>query len=97
MLREEKPNYKLYYKTGTGRIKGDKYIYWVTGFVERIQKVKEPKGSMNKTDERNYPYFFAQNFEMTVADTTRNWFETRVQVLKEVLTDYGAIPKDESK
>jgi hypothetical protein len=34
---------------------------------------------------------------MTVADTTRNWFETRVQVLKEVLTDYGAIPKDESK
>lgn len=97
MLREDKPNYKLYYKTGTGRIKGDKYIYWVTGFVERIQKVKEPKGSMNKTDERNYPYFFAQNFEMPVADTSKNWFETRVQVLKEVLTDYGAIPKDEQK
>jgi hypothetical protein len=34
---------------------------------------------------------------MPVADTSKNWFETRVQVLKEVLTEYGAIPKDEQK
>ncbi len=93
MLREETPGYKLYYKTGTGQM-GDRYIYWVTGFIERIQRVKEPKGSMNKTNERNYPYFFSQNFEMPMADTSKDWFETRIAVLKEVLKDYGAMPRD---
>ncbi|GAA4469010.1 OXA-48 family carbapenem-hydrolyzing class D beta-lactamase OXA-54 [Nemorincola caseinilytica] len=94
MLREEGPGYKLYYKTGTGEIKGGKYIYWVTGFVERIEHVKEPKGSMNKTDIRMYPYFFSQNFEMPVADTSRNWFDTRIAITKTILKQYGALPKE---
>ncbi len=92
MLREETPGYRLFYKTGTGQI-GDKYIYWVTGFIERIERVKEHKNSMNKANERDYPYFFSQNFEMPVADTSRDWFKTRIEVLKEVLKDYGAMPK----
>lgn len=92
MLREQTPAYKLYYKTGTGK-SGDKQVYWVTGFIERIERVKEMKGSMNKVDERNYPYFFAQNFEMPLTDTTGNWFETRITVLKEILKGYGAMPK----
>ena len=94
MLREEGPGYKLYYKTGTGEMKGGKYIYWVTGFVERIEKVKEPKGSMNKTDFRTYPYFFSQNFEMPVSDTSRNWFDTRISITKTILKQYGALPKE---
>ena len=40
MLQEQTPAYNLYYKTGTGRV-GDKYIYWVVGFAERIEHVKE--------------------------------------------------------
>lgn len=92
MLREQTPGYKLYYKTGTGK-SGDKYVYWVVGFIERIEHVKEMKGSMNKIDERNYPYFFAQNFDIPVADTAGNWFGTRIEVLKEVLKEYGAMPK----
>jgi beta-lactamase class D len=92
MLQEETPKYKLYYKTGTGPING-MYIYWVVGFVERVEHVKEPKGSMNKSDERNYPYFFAQNFEMPIADTSKNWFKTRIEILHDVLKEYGAIPK----
>ncbi len=92
MLQETTPNYKLYYKTGTGLANG-KYIYWVTGFIERIQHGKEMKGSMNKVDERNYPYFFSQNFEVPESDTSRNWFTTRIEVLKEILKDYGAMPK----
>ena len=91
MLQEETPAYKLYYKTGTGHL-GDKYIYWVTGFVERVQHVKEPEGSMNKSDVRNYPYFFTENFEMPVADTTKDWFKVRLDVLHSILKDYGAIP-----
>lgn len=92
MLREEAPGYKLYYKTGTGQI-GDKYIYWVTGFAERIEHVKEPKGSMNKEDFRTYPYFFSQNFEMPISDTSKNWFDTRIEITKQILKDYGALPR----
>lgn len=92
MLQEETPEYKLYYKTGTGQLKG-KYIYWVTGFIERIQHVKEQKGSMNKVDFRYYPYFFSQNFEIPESDTSQNWFATRIDVLKEVLKSHGAIPQ----
>jgi beta-lactamase class D len=92
MLQEQTPRYNLYYKTGTGPI-GDKYIYWVVGFVERIEHVKEPEGSMNKSNVRNYPYFFAQNFEMPIADTSKNWFKERINILHEVLQEYGAIPK----
>jgi beta-lactamase class D len=93
MLREETPAYKLYYKTGTGQ-RGANYIYWVTGFVERIEHVKEPKGSMNKTGIRMYPYFFSQNFEMPVADTSRNWFDTRINIAKAILKEYGALPAE---
>jgi len=92
MLQEETPAYKLYYKTGTGPV-GDKYIYWIVGFVERTEHVKEDKESMNKTDFREYPYFFAQNFEIPVTDTGKNWFDIRVAVLKDILKDYGALPR----
>nr|ACS83731.1 Crb2 [uncultured bacterium AOCarb2] len=92
MLQEQTPRYNLYYKTGTGPI-GDKYIYWVVGFAERIEHVKEPKGSMNKSDVRNYPYFFALNFEMPQADTSQDWFKARIEILHDVLKEYGAIPK----
>jgi beta-lactamase class D len=93
MLREETPGYNLYYKTGTGIVDG-KYVYWVAGFSEKIEHVKEPKGSMNNSDVRNYPYFFAQVFDMPVSDTTKDWFKLRIDVLHDVLKDYGALPKE---
>ncbi len=92
MLQEQTPEYNLYYKTGTGKI-GDKYIYWVVGFSEKIEHYKEPEGSMNKTSVRNYPYFFAENFEMPVSDTSKDWFRIRIDILHEVLKEYGALPK----
>jgi beta-lactamase class D len=92
MLQEQTPGYNLYYKTGTGQV-GDKYIYWIVGFSERIENVKEPKESMNKSDVRYYPYFFAQNFEMPVSDTSKDWFKVRLETLHQILKDYGAIPK----
>ena len=91
MLQEQTPTYNLYYKTGTGPV-GDKYIYWVVGFVERIEHVKEPAESMNKSDVRNYPYFFAENFEMPKSDTSKDWFKARIELLHTILKDYGAIP-----
>lgn len=96
MLQEQTPEYNLYYKTGTGKI-GNKYIYWVVGFAEKIEHVKELKGSMNKSDVRYYPYFFAQNFEMPVSDSTKDWFKVRIELVHDVLRDYGVIPKEESK
>ena len=92
MLQEQTPGYNLYYKTGTGHV-GDKYIYWVVGFIERIEHVNEPKESMNKSDVRNYPYFFAENFEMPVSDSSKNWYQVRIDIMKDILKDYGAMPK----
>ncbi|MES2703173.1 MAG: penicillin-binding transpeptidase domain-containing protein [Bacteroidota bacterium] len=90
MLQEQTPGYNLYYKTGTGPV-GDKYIYWVVGFAERIQHVKEPKESLNKSDERNYPYFFAMNFELPKSDTSKDWFKVRIEIVHKLLNEYGAI------
>ncbi len=92
MLQEETPGYNLYYKTGTGTANG-KNIYWIVGFAEKIEHVKEPKGSMNNSDIRNYPYFFAQNFEMPESDTSKDWFKVRLDIVHEILKEYGAIPK----
>ncbi len=92
MLQEQTPAYNLYYKTGTGMV-GDKYIYWIVGFAERIEHVKEPKESMNKSDVRYYPYFFAQNFEMAVSDTSKDWFKVRIEILHDILKDYRVLPK----
>ncbi|MGN6567789.1 MAG: penicillin-binding transpeptidase domain-containing protein [Flavipsychrobacter sp.] len=91
MLQEDSSNYKLYYKTGTGQ-QGDKMVYWIVGFIERIQYVHENKNAMNKTNVRMYPYFFAQNFNLPLSDTTKNWMTVRKKILHQVLSDYGAIP-----
>lgn len=91
MLREETAGYKLYYKTGWG-FSGDKQILWVVGFVERIEHIKEHENSMNKSDVRMYPYFFAQNFEIAMNDTTKDWGTVRIEILKNILTDFGAMP-----
>jgi len=90
MLQEETDAYKLYYKTGWG-IKGDKEILWVVGFIERLEHIKEHENSMNKSDVRMYPYFFAQNFEISRNDTTKNWGEVRITILKNILKDFGAM------
>lgn len=92
MLQEETADYKLYYKTGTGVLPG-KHIYWVTGFVEKIVKVKEPAESMNKSDVRMYPYFFSQNFEVPDNDTSQDWFKVRLDIVHKILGDYGVMPK----
>lgn len=91
MLQEDSSNYKLYYKTGTG-VQGSDMIYWIVGFIERIEYVHENKNAMNKTNVRMYPYFFAQNFSIPLTDTAKNWMAVRKKILHQVLTDYGAIP-----
>lgn len=92
MLQETTPAYNLYYKTGTGEVNG-KTTYWIVGFVEKIVKVKELEGSMNKSDFRNYPYFFAQNFDMPSSDTSKDWMQTRKDIMKDILRDYDVLPK----
>lgn len=84
MLREEKPEYKLYYKTGTNVVK-DSAIYWIVGIVEVVEHVKEHEKSMNKSNQRNYPYFFAENFSIAASDTTKDWSQARLEILKEIL------------
>jgi len=91
MLREETPAYKLYYKTGWGELPG-KSVLWITGFVERIQNVTENKDAMNKANVRLYPYFFSQNFEIPAGDTSKDWSKLRIEIVKQVLKDYGAMP-----
>jgi hypothetical protein len=64
---------------------------WVVGFIEKIEQVKEHEKSMNKSDVRMYPYFFAMNFDAPVSDTTKDWPTLRVDILKSVLKDFGAM------
>ncbi|HXS36572.1 MAG TPA: penicillin-binding transpeptidase domain-containing protein [Flavipsychrobacter sp.] len=90
MLREDSTGYKLYYKTGWGNV-GDRSTLWLVGFVERIEHVNEPKESMNKSDVRMYPYFFAENFDIDKSDTTKDWSKIRLQIAKEILRNYGAM------
>lgn len=80
MLQESTPQYKLYYKTGTQK-KEDSTLYRITGFAERIQYTKEHEKAMNKSGVRNYPYFFAQDFTVSNADTSRDWQKERLKVL----------------
>ncbi len=91
MLQEQTDDYKLYYKTGTAQ-QQDSMLYWVVGYVERIERYKEHEKSMNKSDIRNYPYFFAMNFQVARADTSRNWFNTRIILLQDLLREHGALP-----
>ncbi|RYD52703.1 MAG: class D beta-lactamase [Sphingobacteriales bacterium] len=91
MLWEDSSAYKLYYKTGWGCVNKTTDVLWVAGFTERLEKVKEMKGSMNNSDLRAYPYFFAQRFEIAHGDSTRNWAPFRIELLKKTLRQAGAI------
>lgn len=91
MLQEGDDNYKLYYKTGTGNF-NDSTIYWVVGFAEKIEHVKEREKSMNKSDIRIYPYFFAQNFILPKADTAKDYANLRIDALKDVLRTSFGVP-----
>jgi len=92
MLQEDSTakGYKLYYKTGWGQLP-DKNVLWAVGFAEKIVSVKEPKQSMNKSDERIYPYFFAMNFELPAGAKVDEWAHVRIDIVHEVLRSYGAI------
>jgi beta-lactamase class D len=83
MLQDEAEGYRIYYKTGTQQRK-DSSLYWVVGYVEKIEHVHEDQKSMNKSDVRNYPFFFAQNFIVADSDKSRDWFKTRIEILYEI-------------
>lgn len=90
MLQEDGDSTKLYYKTGWG-MDGDRDVIWVVGFAERVEEYKEHENSMNKSDERRYPYFFAMNFGIASDDQTQKWFDVRVDIVKKILKDHGAM------
>ena len=88
MLHDNKNGQKLYYKTGWGK-NDSAAILWVVGFAEYEVKIKEKEGSMNKSGERNYVYFFAQNFELPQAETDQNkWSAQRIDLLQKVLSHH---------
>ncbi|MEZ5018476.1 MAG: penicillin-binding transpeptidase domain-containing protein [Flavipsychrobacter sp.] len=94
MLREQKDNYNLYYKTGWGAPNGaEKETIWIVGFIERIAKMEEHEKSMNKSDIRKYPYFFALNFSLPSSNDIdyAKYTAIREDILKGILKDYGAI------
>lgn len=98
MLQEDTDDYKLYYKTGWSAPNGaDKQTVWVVGFVERIEHMKEHKNSMNKSDYRLYPYFFAMNFSLpNDVEDYKKYSNIRLEILKSILKNYGAIPTEGS-
>ena len=93
MLRSDSAGNKLYYKTGWGYNKNNTEILWVVGFIIHKENVKEDAKSMNKSDERNYPYFFALNFDIPKDDKSKDWMNVRLQLLDALLKDYGVYKK----
>ncbi|MCB9063587.1 MAG: class D beta-lactamase [Chitinophagales bacterium] len=93
MLQEDTDDYKLYYKTGWGQ-HADNNVLWVVGYIEKIVPIKEHENSMNKSDVRMYPYFFALNFEVPESDKSQQWATIRIDILKKLLKDFGAMPTD---
>lgn len=102
MLQENTDDYKLSYKTGWN-ISNGKNLLWVVGYAERIEYVDEHENSMNKSDIRLYPYFFAMNFEVPETEDNHTWGKKRIEILKNILNDFGAlkstaeITREESK
>lgn len=92
MLQEDNPAYRLYYKTGWA-MRTKSSTMWLVGFVEKIEHMKEHKNSMNKSNERLYPYFFAMNFDVDNNDTAKDYTSMRADIMKAILKDFGAIPK----
>lgn len=90
MLREDSAGNKMYYKTGWGQDTHGANILWVVGFLEHNLHIKESKASMNKGNERNYPYFFALNFEVPAGSKSRDWALVRLTLLHRLLDMYGA-------
>jgi beta-lactamase class D len=90
MLREDSADNRFYYKTGTGSTPQGNRVLWVVGYLEHITRVKEAEASMNKSGVRNYPYFYALNFEVPRNDTSKDWSEVRLKLLHDILNDYGA-------
>lgn len=90
MLRETTANgLKYYYKTGWGHNSQQQQVLWVVGYLEREMKVTEAPKSMNKSDQRNYVYFFAQNIVIPHAEkNSQEWADKRLSILKNVLKDY---------
>ena len=73
MLYEDKPEYKLSYKTGWSGWDSlsNKHLGWVVGWIE----------------ENRHPYFFVLNLESSKKDF--NMTEVRMKILKGILKDLG--------
>lgn len=84
MLREEHPDYRLYYKTGWGQA-ADTNLLWIVGYVEQFEKLKNVE--TGKIESIPHPYFFALSFSTT--DTTRDWAGIRLELLKKMLAANG--------
>ena len=81
MLQEEKPQYRLFYKTGWGKVPGKPDVIWIVGAVESIHQLKNVE--TQKIDNIPHPYFFAMNFSIT--DTTKDWGKIRMDMLNKLL------------
>ena len=73
MLFENKPEYRLAYKTGWARFNDPerKHIGWVVGWIE----------------ENNHPYFFVLNLESSKEDF--DMATVRMKILKDILAHLG--------
>lgn len=81
MLQEDKPQYRLYYKTGWGKVNGKPDVLWVVGCVETINQLKNVK--TKNIDNIPHPHFFAMNFSTT--DSTKDWGAIRMEILNKLL------------
>jgi len=92
MVQEDTHEYRLYYKTGWGQLP-EKQIIWVVGFAEKMVYMKEHENSMNKSDVRMYPYFFAMNFDLPNPVPAGDWAHIRLEITQSILREFGILPQ----
>lgn len=86
MLQETTDDYRLYYKTGMRPNADNSTLYWVVGFIEHYNPLKNVKtGTLEKIP---HPYFFALNFTAP-AGTAQDWLSIRIELLRTLLKQNG--------
>ncbi len=83
MFQSEKPDYKIYYKTGWGNADANNDVIWIVGFVERINRLKNVE--TKNIDNIPHPYFFALNFTIK-NDDKKDWLTLRFDLLNKLLS-----------
>lgn len=82
LLKEDKEGYKLHFGYICVPTENNTFVNRLYGILEVIVEVEEVKGSMNNSNVRMYPYFFAQDLVSNTPLSEAEQLDKLTQALK---------------